>query len=88
MDEALKDLVRLWGSNNAISNIEAAGLIFNNVRWNVMIYKLDDVYYTTAITFAKGSLIALYVNNVKSRQDIMDNLAYLKTFKLRNSLKK
>lgn len=88
MDDALKDLVRSWGSNNQISDIEAAGLILNNVRWNVMIYKLGDVYYATAITFAEGCLIALYVNDVKSRQDIMDNLAYIKTFELGKPLKK
>lgn len=88
MDEALQDLVRSWGSNKAITDIEAGGYIANNIRWNIMIYKLGDVYYSTAITFVEDCLIAVYVNNVKTKQEIIDNLAYIKTFKFGKPLKR
>ncbi len=88
MDEALQDLVRSWGSNKAISDIEAGRYIANNIRWNIMIYKLGDVYYSTAITFVEDCLIAVYVNNVKTKQEIIDNLAYIRTFKFGKPLKK
>lgn len=80
MEEALRDHVRSWGGNSRISDIQANVIKAGNTTWNVMIYQLGKFYYSTAITFAHGCSISLYVNNVGTEKEILEGLSYIKTF--------
>lgn len=90
MAEALRDQVRAWGAYVTVdaASIEANVLSYGDIQWNVMIYKLGENYYATATTFTEGCHVALYVNNVKNKQEIFDNLAYIKTFEQKEPLRR
>lgn len=86
--ENLRDYVRAWEGYKTITNVESNVLSVGNIEWSIMIYKLGDYYFATATTFVEGCLVTLYVNNVKDKQEILENLAFIKTFEARKPLKR